>query len=247
MSQIIITPSIFDDYRDIVCALSTRMGGMSANPYDLNMSFSVGDNPEHVELNRRKFFLATRIPYDRVVWQRQIHSANVHEVRSPHTEDDCDALITNERNLYLAVSVADCLPVFLYDPVHHAIAGIHAGWRGSRSRIVERALTMMSEYYSTRAEDIRAFIGYGASGEHYEVGEEVAKEFPPRFSKQQPNGKFLLDTKSFNESVLLENGVHEKNIEVCPLSTIGLPELLHSYRRDGALSGRMIGVIGLKT
>src|SRR4051812_14115026 len=106
----IIRPTIFEQFPELIAAQSTRLGGVSPLPYGLNLSSHVGDDPKNVEENRRRFYAAMAIPNGaKIVYQNQIHSANINQVSGDEgIVKESDALITTEPNVFLAVSIADC-------------------------------------------------------------------------------------------------------------------------------------------
>jgi hypothetical protein len=241
----VIRPAIFGHEPALVAAVSTRQGGASREPLGMNLSFSVGDDEEAVRENRRRFFSALDIPVDALAIPRQVHSAAVVRVGSPGAVADTDALVTDTPGLYLCVTVADCVPILLYDPGHGAVAAVHAGWRGSASGILPLALKLMRSAFGTRPGDLLAYVGPAAGGCCYEVGPEVAMKFPVRYLSDH-EGSQRLDLKAFNADLLLEAGIETGRVEVSPLCTITESSLLHSHRRDGPRSGRMMAVIGIR-
>ena len=243
-NPVIIRSSVFSSYLDLRFGLSTRNGGISPAPLGLNLSFSVGDVPENVQRNRALFFGALGIEPERVAFPGQVHSDVVERVSRPGRMEQCDALTTNAKELYLAISIADCLPIFLYDPVNSCIAAIHSGWRGSKGKIVSRAIQRMAELYASDPRNLMAFIGPGAGVCCYEVGEDVAGQFPGEYAERATLRKPHLDLKRWNADLLLESGVLRPNTEISDDCTI-CDERFHSYRRDGSRSGRMLGVIGM--
>jgi YfiH family protein len=242
----IIRPAIFDEFPEIVAAQSTRLGGVSPEPFGMNLSSHVGDDPYSVAQNRELFLSSINWPLtSQVVYQNQIHSSNITQVNGDEgVVRESDGLLTERPKVLLAVSVADCTPVLLYDPVTKIIAAVHAGWRGTEQMITLQTIKRMRDL-GAKPENIRAFIGASASGERYEVGLEVATLFDKRVIKELGNQKFLLDVKAANLEQLHYHGIKDTNIEVSPLCTIGEP-ILHSFRRDGKRSGRMLAVIGRK-
>ncbi len=242
----IIRSEVFSRYPEIIFGMSTRQGGISAGKLDLNMSFNVDDTRANVEENRRRFFNALQIPESSVAFPVQCHSNKVLVARKTGRYEACDGLITLQRNVFLAVSVADCVPIFLFDRNTKAIAGVHAGWRGTCSHIVNNAVRLMKKEFAVNATDLVAFIGPSAGKCCYEVGGEVASQFEPKFVEEGKNHKFKLDLKSANYSQLLSEGVPAENIEVHSACTICSSERFHSYRRDGKESGRMLGIIGVR-
>jgi polyphenol oxidase len=171
------------------------------------------------------------------------------------------------------VQTADCVPILLVDPKNRAVAAVHAGWRGTLARIVEKAIGRMQMQFGSRAEDLLAAIGPAIGGCCYEVGTEVAAAFSGQFANaaeffdelrtgdepnplqwlnmmppghQPPPKKVLLDLRKANRSQLEAAGVAAANIFVSDLCTACERELLFSYRKEGAQSGRMMAVIGIR-
>ena len=241
----IIRPEIFSRYAGISCGVSTRNGGVSPEPFTMNLSYTVGDEHSHVTTNRERFFGLLQIPLDHLAVPYQMHSDTVRLANTPGRYETCDGLITNIPELYLAVTVADCAPIFLYDPSTQSIGAVHSGWKGSKSRIIVKAIEEMENMFGTHPNDLVAFIGPSAGVCCYEVGEEVAEEFDHQFVIRREGSKPHLDLKSHNTFLLLRAGVPKMNIEVSDYCTICTPDLFHSYRRQGKLSGRMMGVIGI--
>lgn len=238
----LIRPDIFAPFRDITAAVSTRRGGVSDGAFGLNLSFNVGDVPDSVAANRKMFYSALGISADMICFQKQVHGRTVRSVASAGVEDACDGLVTASADVFLAVSIADCLPVLLYDPVHAVTGAVHAGWRGAASRILAVAFELMHREFGTRGEDLLAYIGPGAGPCCYEVGPEVWNQFEPRFRRK--GEKTRLDLKSAAAALLLEQGVTPPHIAVSDHCTICEPEHFHSYRRDRDASGRGLAVIG---
>lgn len=240
----IVRSELFSGFPQLLFGMSTAGGGVSRGTFGLNLSFHVEDDPDHVRENRRLFFAALGIPEEKIAFTRQQHTTEILTVSTPGQNETCDALVTARTGIYLSISVADCTPVMLFDPVRNIVAGIHAGWRGTAGRIVEKTIERMKQGHGTHPGDLIAFIGPSAGKCCYEVGDEVAAQFPEPCSVPAGNGKYFLDVKQANLLQLLENGVRNSNIEVNKDCSIHNP-VYHSYRRDGKWSGRMFAVIGL--
>lgn len=241
----LIRPSIFAEIQSVVAAVSTKNGGVSPAPLDMNLSFNVGDDPENVTANRKRFFGGLSIGLEELAIPRQVHSATVQRVSVPGSYADCDALITDSHRLYLCVTVADCIPIFLYAPDVQAVSAVHAGWRGTLSGVVRAAVAAMEREFSCSPAHLLAYLGPAAGACCYVVGSDVSSQFHERFLQRSGTG-VSLDLKAANVAQLQELGVPPQNIEVSPNCTISEPSLLHSYRRDRESSGRMMGVIGLR-
>ncbi len=241
----VLQPDILKKHPELLIAISTKDGGVSPTPYFLNLGLSVGDKEENVLENRKRFFASLNISLERVVMQKQIHSDNINVVNESCFIQDSDALITHEKNLYIAISIADCIPVFIYSHDKKVIAGIHSGWKGTEYKISEKVVERMKNEYAVNPSELIAYIGPGISVENYEVSKEVAEKFNLS-SYEIKNGKYFLDLKKDIFEQLLHAGLKKENIEVTPYCTFRDKELFHSHRREKGLTGRMFGVIGMR-
>ncbi len=239
----IVTSRILSSVPRVRFGISTRRGGVSPEPYGMNLSFAVGDDERRVEENRKRFFGSLGIDQESVAIPGQVHGSRVVKVDSPGRYPECDGLVTDQPGVYCCVSVADCIPVFLLDSLRPAVGAVHAGWRGTVAGITKSAVELMRETFASQPENLLAYIGPGADGCCYEVGAEVAERFP-QGTVIVREGKRFVDLKKANREQLVRGGVPESNIEMSSSCTI-CDSLYHSYRRDGKKSGRMMGVIGL--
>lgn len=224
--------------------MSTRQGGVSPEPLGMNLSFRVGDDRNHVEENRRRFFGALGFDPQHVAIPHQCHSSNVQSVNLPGEYDSCDGLVTATRNLPLVITVADCLPVVLFDPEAAVLGHVHAGWRGSARGIVSEAVALMKNKFGASPDSMVAYLGPSAGVCCYEVGQDVAEAFLPDQLEIRKE-RMYLNLKKVNKDQLLESGLGEENIEISSSCTICTPELFHSYRRDRNKSGRMMAVVSI--
>ncbi|OFY83437.1 MAG: hypothetical protein A3F72_20555 [Bacteroidetes bacterium RIFCSPLOWO2_12_FULL_35_15] len=242
----IIQPKIFDSSKVIV-AQSSRLGGISAEPFNsLNLSLSVNDDEQNVRKNRELFFGRLGIELSKVSRCYQVHGNDVLLVNEPVTNEKHDAQITNKPNVYLAVSIADCTPILIHDEKENAIAAIHAGWRGTVGGIVSNTLHKMQENFGTKGENCKAFIGACIGYENFEVGDDVAKYFDDsmkRFDEQKL--KWFVDLKKANREQLIGFGVLKENIETSTYCTVKNNDLFFSHRKEKGVTGRMMAVIGI--
>ena len=165
----ILKPYIFNKFPEIVFGFSTKFSENIKPPYFFNLSYSVGDNNSIVDKNRNDFFESLGLSISNVSYQRQIHSDIIHTVDCGGDNGESDALITNKKNLGLAVSIADCTPVFIYDVKNKIIGAIHSGWRGTESKIVEKTLVKMMNDFNSKPVNLFAYIGPSISQNNYEV------------------------------------------------------------------------------
>ncbi len=240
----VITPEVFDNIPGVLSALSTRLGGVSPPPFGMNTSFRVGDDEELVRDNRALFFGKFGIGEDRLAIPGQRHGSRVVPVSRPGSYPDCDALVTNADCVFLCISFADCIPVFLADPVTRTVAAAHAGWRGAAGTVVGGTIAVMKERFGVEPGNLRVYLGPGAGQCCYSVGPEVAGLFEPSFLRSDRDNVFL-DLKAVLVRQLEEAGVPRAGIEVNPSCTICGAGRFHSFRRDKDRSGRMMGFIGL--
>ena len=276
-------------YPWLVHGFSTRIGGFSRvyRKGDLNLGFTEDDSRSAVERNRAAFLRELgavaktgRAQPSRGSWPlitlRQIHSDLVHSINSIPAEPlHGDGMITSTPGLLLAIQTADCLPVILVDPRHHAVGVFHAGWRGTVQRIVEKGVGEMHRRFGSRGRDLKAAIGAGIQGCCYQVGEEVRTRFESQFAyagklfrevkesdpvrekypllfltaRAPGHGelppKIYLDLVEANRQQMLAAGLLKKNIETSTLCTNCHPELLFSYRAEKGKTGRMMSVVGI--
>ena len=247
MRQEFHQPQIFLDFPGVTAAGSTRLGGISEGPYAwLNLGLSTGDRHEAVMENRKIFFGALGIEEGQVASAYQVHSDDILQVHAPCREEGFDALITDVPGIFLTVTVADCTPVLVLDPVRPAVAAIHAGWRGTVLGILKKTILRMQEVFGTNPQDCRAFIGACIDACSYEVDADVAQHFSAPYAQWSPElQKYLLDLKSANQAQLLEVGLLEEHIEISPYSTVLNNDLFFSYRKEKGITGRMLNGIGL--
>ena len=104
----------------VTAAESTRLGGIGAPPYaSLNLGLHTDDNDTTVKANRELFCTALGWEAKQLAGAYQVHGAEVLRVHGPGQREGYDAFITNKPNVLLSVTVADCTPVLIYDPVKY--------------------------------------------------------------------------------------------------------------------------------
>jgi len=242
------TVSSFQQFPELIAAESTRNGGVSRAPFaSLNLGLSTDDDENAVWENRSRFFHSLGIAPDQTASAYQVHGGEVKQVESPGRWDGFDALMTNQKGIFLTVTVADCTPILIYDPPNQAVAAIHAGWRGTALRIVHHTLSRMKEAFDTNPADCWAYIGTCIDECSYEVGADVAGHFQSPFKRwDEQRGKFFLDLKKANEAQLLSLGLPSAHIEISPYATVLHNDHYFSYRKEKGQTGRMLNLIGLK-
>jgi YfiH family protein len=229
----------------VVHAISTRDGGVSRNRCaSLNVSYTVGDATENVDENLRRLSEAVGTERGRLFAAYQVHGRNVTLVE-PETEPRprCDVLITRSPQRTLMLRFADCTPVLLADTKRHAVAAVHAGWRGSAVRAAGAAVAALTEAFGSDPKDIIAGIGPAIGPCCYSVGADVKEAFADRpwlFNA----GK--LDLWEANRQALVEAGVPAEQIEVSGICTQCESDRFFSHRANGGQpAGRFAALIGI--
>ena len=238
-------------YPNISCFSTTRHGGCSKGNYtSFNCNGYCGDEAEDV--NRNRELLRSLLPGESVelVIPHQTHSDHVKVVDTIHVNTELegvDALVTDIPGYCLCVSTADCVPVLLYDTRKKVVAAIHAGWRGTVARIVEKTGSVRSDQYGSQGKDLIACIGPSISLEAFEVGDEVYQAFyEAGFDMNQiarKEAKWHIDLWKANRQQLLTYGVKPEHIEVSGICTYHNNDDFFSARRQGIRSGRILSGI----
>ncbi len=253
-SRLYHTPAILANFSNLIVAESTRCGGVSPAPFDsLNLGINTTDAPENVVENRRRFFDAIGAGAHSFASAHQVHGTEVLYTTEAGRFDGYDAFITDQPGLLIGVTVADCVPILIYDHTHQAVAAIHAGWRGTVGGIVTKTLAMMQQRFGTVAGSCYAYVGTCIDECSFEVGPEVGAQFAPTY-KQTKSGteKAYVDLKGANVACLTDFGIPPSQIETSPFSTVLNNDTYFSYRAavgqaKNRQTGRMLAVIGLKS
>ncbi len=241
-------PVVFSPFPNVIAAQSTRYGGVSPVPFHLlNLGLSSGDERDNVLENRKRFFQYLGIEPEEVALGFQVHGDHIRVADQPGNYDQFDAFVTIQKNVFVAVSVADCTPILIYDAAHEAVAAIHAGWKGTTLKLVTKTLQAMQQQFGTQSADCYAYVGTCISECSFEVDADVADHFEGRFKRfDAEKNKFFVDLKQANAFQLLDWGIPESQIEVSPFCTVADNEHYFSYRKEGKRSGRMLAVIGVR-
>lgn len=178
---------------------------------------------------------------------RQLHGADLFHHRVPPPPgmlvmDGFDGHLTGLTGLLLAVSVADCVPVFLVDPANRAVAAVHAGWRGTAGGVLERAVHGMKECFHTSPADLWLHCGPAICGECYEVGPEVHRAVHP--DRPAPVAPAPIDLRAALVERAAEAGIPADRMSVSVHCTRCGPGAFFSHRAGSA--GRQMGVIGVR-
>lgn len=248
---------------------TTRHGGCSGGNYgEFNINAYCGDDETAVAENLRRLAGELSVDADRIVMPHQTHGIETRQIAAdflslpPNVRtmilEGVDAVMTNVEGVCIGVSTADCIPVLLHDTEHNAVCAIHAGWRGTAARIVQKAVTDMRLAYGTIPEQLKAVVGPGISLAAFEVGDEVYEQFAnahfpmEAISRQMKVAgtdyeyKWHIDLPECNRLQLVQAGVQEESIQMSGICTYGNADDYFSARRLGKDSGRIFTGIMLR-
>lgn len=239
-------------------AFSTRLGGVSPAPWDsLNLRPGMGDGQSALRENYRRFCYCAGVNMDRLVLSKQVHETTVRlctaddagKGLSRERDYTADGLVTDEKDLPLAVFSADCGVILLHDPVSGAVGGVHAGWRGCAGGILEKAVRAMGQNFGARPENVLAALGPCIGPCCFETDSDVPEamrsalgtESEPFLERRGP--KYHVDLAGLNRAWLLRAGLLPGHIDVSGLCTACRPDLFWSHRRMGEARGVQAAVI----
>ena len=239
-----------------------RHGGVSQAPYEsLNLAFHVGDEPKHVRENRAIIAEYLGVEPDRISCGNQVHGLKAVEITEELVGagafgedtaiDDCDAVFTKLPNVPLFLFTADCVAVGIYDAKHHAMATVHAGWRGAIGHLPVLTIEAMKEAYGTEFKACYVYLGPSIGPESFEVDVELGKRFELAWRGMTDRSvadivnypgdkldKAYINLWNFIAEGLMVNGVLKENIAIGGTDTVTDKDC-YSYRWESGKTGRM--------
>lgn len=237
---------------EIAHGVSTRAGGVSIGPYtSLNLGSSVGDEPEAVMENRARLARSLGFAPERLVTTPQVHGKDVlvvtEETAPGALQVRADILVTREPGWLLMQRYADCVPLLLWHERARVVSVAHAGWRGTVLGVAGRAVEAVGELGGDVA-GLRAAVGPSIGPCCFEVGDEVADQFPDADGARTegPRGRPHLDLWEINRRQLVAAGIPSERVEVAGVCTRCNPETYFSHRALGYPAGRFGAAIGLR-
>lgn len=233
----------------VVHGISTRTGGVSEGRCaTLNTSYTVEDEPARVDENLRRIAQALGTERERFFWPYQVHGNAVVAVTSTTPpRPRCDVLITRDADVKLLLRYADCTPILLADPVNRAVAGVHAGWRGTAVNAAGAAVAALHDRFGSNPRDLLAGIGPAIGPCCYSVGDDVVEAFADRpWAIARPAGEQpRLDLWEANRRALIGAGVPQDQVELAAICTRCHADRFFSHRANGGLpAGRFAAMIG---
>lgn len=234
--------------------MSTRIGGISTGECStLNMGFNRNDSRENILENYRLLCKSVGIDTRNLVMTNQVHGTIIRMVDERDkgkgfSEDSdikgVDGLLTVTPGVTLVTFYADCVPVFLFEPVIKAAALLHSGWKGTVKNIASEALSAMARLPGFKAERLVAVIGPSIGSCCFEVGEDVYRLFADKyrdksFYEKSKDGKWKIDLQGIIECELLHEGLLDENIHNSGICTKCRKDLFFSHRGDNGKTGSL--------
>jgi polyphenol oxidase len=214
---------------DLLIALSLRE--------DQNMKIrNESGKDDRAPANREKFLKKLGLSEKNIISVKSVHGDNIEIVTKKDIGkfiNDTDGLITDEKNIYLSITVADCLPIIIFHAQKRVISLIHSGWKGLEKKITKKAVKKMEENFNINSRDLFAGIGPGIDSCHFEVKKDFLikfKSYPEAIIKK--DGKSYIDLKLIAKRQLEEAGVRPENIGISPVCTYCKADTYFSHRND---------------
>lgn len=222
--------------------------GLPKNEYEKNMN------------DYKKLCEANNLNYKNIVKASQAHTDNILNISSENqdelidTDVKFDGLITNQKQIILATTNADCILLLMFDPVRKVIANVHSGWRGTLQEISVKTVEKMKKDYGCNPKDIIVCICPSIRKCHFEVDKDVYEMFYNQFKKLENTERFILkkgkkwniDTVLINKIILENAGILEENIEDGGICSVCNKDKVHSFRAEGVNYGLATALIMIK-
>ncbi len=239
----------------LINACFTRNGGISPVPWkSLNVGGTVGDSRENVVENRFRIFSTVERNVESIYDVWQVHGIDYKIAKKPRELDKghekADIILTKQKSLTLMMRFADCVPIFLFDPIKNAIAIAHAGWMGTVNKIGEKVVHVMCKEFGSIPKNIISAIGPSIGPDHYEIGKDLLNKinfgFPDYANKviTKKAGRIYLNLWELNSIALHLAGVEK--IEVANICTACHLEDWYSHRGENGRTGRFAALFALR-
>lgn len=210
----------------------------------LNLGYNTPEKPEITQAHRNVWFSFAGANPETTATGKQVHGDHIEIVSSGGVYENTDGFVSATPGVSLGIFVADCGGILLADEQQRIVGACHAGWKGALLGIVPKTINKMIEL-GAKVNAINAFISPCIAAKNFEVGEEVAVQFPYEFV-YRGNHRPHVDLKGYIRQQLIDSGVNAFNIDISEGCTVADENSFYSYRREGTKSGRMMAIITLK-
>lgn len=263
-----LVSSWMNKFDGLVAGFTTRLGGVSKDPFQSNnLGLHVNDFEQDVITNRKRLCQDLGFSFNSFTCAEQVHGNEVAIVQAvdkgkgrlsiEDTIQGADAMVTAEQDLLLISFYADCVPLLFVDPEKKVMALAHAGWKGTMGAIAKETVLNMVQHFNCRAEVIHAVIGPAIDLCCYEVDQRVihaAKQLWEQEQLPQPllstcikpinEEKAYINLKEINRQIMIKAGILSSHIELSKLCTGCRTDLFFSHRMEKGKTGRMASFIG---
>ncbi|MCF6137025.1 peptidoglycan editing factor PgeF [Pseudalkalibacillus berkeleyi] len=247
--------------RNVVAGISTRHGGVSHQPFHaLNLGLHVHDQSSDVIENRNRLANALNTKLNQWVFADQVHGKQISEVKRVdagkgsnlyHTGIiGTDGLYTKDSNIVLALAYADCVPIYFSAKNLNIVGIVHAGWKGTVSRIAQEMIHTWSKEENIPSDEIEVWIGPSIQQCCYEVDQhvidhvdDIMEDKVKPYTTTTVTGKYMLNLQELNRQLLIKAGVPSTQIHVTTLCTSCSVNHFFSHRKENGQTGRMLGFI----
>jgi polyphenol oxidase len=234
----------FSKFPDILIDMSLRPDKNMKAYYDFGKD-------EEALINRERFLEKLNLSGKNLVSVKSISGSNIQIVTEADLGnfiENTDGLITARKNVFLSITIADCLPVIIYDFKKEVIGLLHCGWKGIEKNIIGKALNKMKDSFDSAPQNIIAGIGPGIGNCHFEVKEDLVKKFSTYHGAFRKEGaKSFMDLKLVAQKKLEDCGIPYGSINTNFDCTYCQPEKYFSFRKDKSQPLQaMLVVAGIK-
>lgn len=235
--------SIFEKYPQLLCTMSTRLTG--------NLWIK-----DKLSRDVKSFLGILGLGLDQFIAMDQVHGNKV-EIVKPLSAGSIgvifkgvDGLVTASKKLYIGVNVADCVPLYFFDPKRQNIAAVHAGWKGILGNIVRNTVSKLKSIGSN-PDDTLVVVGPHIGGCCYDVDPQRAGRFQSVFDDVnivfQNKNRWYLDLGRAIYQQLLDCGISSSHLEAPIVCTSCQNDRYFSFRKDNKETfGEMLGIIGIR-
>ena len=233
----------------------TRQDGFSYNNFSsLNCSYNAGDQKDFVIRNILNAQKVLALDKKKIKFVNQTHSNKSIIINKKNfiKKFEADSIITQDKDICIAILTADCCPIFLIDDECKFISCLHAGWKGVYLNLITNTINKIIKIQPD-LNKIKAIIGPCLSKKNFEVSEnfkinfiKINSDYIKFFHKDNRSKKILFDMRGLIKFQLLKNYIN--NIDDIDIDTYNNKSLFFSHRRSTHLdqlpTGRMINIIG---
>ncbi|MCD4721952.1 MAG: peptidoglycan editing factor PgeF [Desulfobacula sp.] len=243
----------FKNHAHIVHGIFTRAGGTSTGTFDsLNIGMNSGD--EHPAIANNRKLIIRKMGMKPLIFLNQMHGDVIKVLKKDDNDLSesfqpgkeiytADGIVTDMKDVFLVIQVADCQAVMLYDPQKKVIANIHSGWQGSVKNIIGKCVDKMILEFGCQTEDIIAGIS-PSLGPCCSEFVNYKDEIPQSLWKYKIKDKDYFDFWKMSSDQLIYKGVKKGHIENMKICTKCNTDIFYSFRGEKK-TGRFACVISI--